>query len=212
MKSIDHCYFINLDKRTDRKEHTLKVVMPFFSFKEGLFTRYSAIDTSAQPTLSLRSVGCAQSHLNIYKDAKSKGYKRILILEDDFVPIIEKEELLLRWNFFIKNYSDFNVCQFSYNDVRKAKAVDQSGLVLESNNVQTTSAYAIRVSFCDKIIPKIEKSINLLKKGYDPNLHAIDQSWKSFQSLDNKWYLLKRCGRQAHDFSDLEKRVVNYGL
>lgn len=211
MKQIDHCYYLNLDKRKDRNLHTLKLVLPFFNFKEDFFTRYSAIDTSTEPTLSLRSVGCAQSHLNIYQDAIKKGYEAIIILEDDFVPIIDTSEFFSRWEYFVKHYPDFNLCQLSYKDLTKAMPIDSSGLVLTSNNVQTTSAYVIKLSFCKKIVPKIQKSIDLLKSGGDPNLHAIDQTWKSFQSLDNKWYLLKRCGIQAHDFSDIERRVVNYG-
>jgi hypothetical protein len=208
---IDHCYYLNLDKREDRNRHTLKLVLPFFNFKDGFFTRYPAIDTSEQPTLPLRSVGCAQSHLNIYKDAIEKGYKTIIVLEDDFIPVIETGELLSRWNYFIQRYPDFNICQLSYNDVTKGEPIDSSGLVLKSNNVQTTSAYVIKLSFCEKIVPKIQTSIDALKNGEDPNLHAIDQTWKSFQSLDHKWYLLKRCGVQANDYSDIEGRVVNYG-
>lgn len=211
MKQIDHCYYLNLDKREDRNRHTLKLVLPFFNFKEGFFTRYPAIDTSMQSTLSLRSVGCAQSHLNIYKDAIEKGYKTIIVLEDDFIPVIETGELLSRWNYFTERYPDFNLCQLSYNDVTKGEPIDSSGLVLKSNNVQTTSAYVIRLSFCEKIVPKIQASIDSLKNGEDPNLHAIDQTWKSFQSIENKWYLLKRCGVQANDFSDIEGRVVSYG-
>jgi len=211
MNEIDHCYYLNLDKREDRNRHTLKLVLPFFNFKEGFFTRYPAIDTSKQPTLPLRSVGCAQSHLNIYKDAIEKDYKTIIVLEDDFIPVIETSELLSRWNYFIERYPDFNICQLSYNDVTKGEPIDSSGLVLKSDNVQTTSAYVIRLSFCEKIVPKIQASIDALKNGEDPNLHAIDQTWKSFQSIENKWYLLKRCGVQANDFSDIEGRVVNYG-
>jgi len=211
MKDIDHCYYLNLDKREDRNKHTLNLVLPFFGFKDGGFTRYSAIDTSDQPTLPLRSVGCAQSHLNIYKDAKAKGYQTILVLEDDFIPIIESDELFSNWGYFLKRYPDFNICQLSYNDVEKASAIDSSKIVYTSNNVQTTSAYIIKTSFTDTITPKIQSSIDSLKKGGDPNLHAIDQTWKSFQSLDHKWYLLKRCGVQAHDYSDIEGRVVSYG-
>lgn len=186
-------------------------VLPFFGFDKSGYTRYSAIDTSSEPTLALRSIGCAQSHINIYQDAIEKGYETIIILEDDFTPIIEASELFSRWNYFVENYPDFNICQLSYNDITKATAIDTSGLVLASNNVQTTSAYVIRLSFCKKITPKIEASIGSLKNEGNPTLHAIDQTWKSFQSLDNKWYLLKRCGIQASNFSDIEGRVVNYG-
>lgn len=211
MNLIDHCYYLNLDKREDRNQHTVNSVIPFFMFSKNEYTRYPAIDTSSESTLPLRSVGCAQSHLNIYKDALNKNYNCILILEDDFLPIINQDELFFNWNYFINKYPDFNLCQLSYNDVIKAKPIDNSNIVLHSNNVQTTSAYVIKLDFAKKITPTIQRSIDQLKLNADANLHAIDQSWKKFQSLDNGWYQLKRCGIQANNYSDIEGRIVNYG-
>ena len=211
MKLIGHCYYLNLDRREDRNKHTLNLVIPFFGFSDNEYTRYSAIDTSSEPTLPLRSVGCAQSHLNIYQDAINKSYNYILVLEDDFIPVIESDELFSNWNYFINKYPNFNLCQLSYNDVTKAEPIDNSNIVLHSNNVQTTSAYVIKLDFAKQIIPTIQNSIDQLKLNADPNLHAIDQSWKKFQSLDHSWYQLKRCGVQANDYSDIEGRFVSYG-
>ena len=211
MNNIDHCYYINLDKREDRNKHTLTSVLPFFGFNDDSFSRYPGIDTSGKLSLPQRSVGCAQSHLNIYKDAKSKGYQVILVLEDDFIPIIDTKELHSRWDFFYSKCPDFNICQLAYNDVTKGKSIDDSGIILTSNNVQTTSAYVIKISFTDEISPTIQSSINSLNNNEDANIHAIDQTWKKFQSIENGWFLLKRCGVQANDYSDIEGRVVNYG-
>ena len=61
------------------------------------------------------------------------------------------------------------------------------------------------------IKPHIQNSINKLQLGGNPLDYAIDQTWKRFQTLQNKWYLLKRCGIQAEDYSDIEGRMVRYG-
>ena len=211
LQKIDHSYYINLDKRTDRDIHTRNQVLPFFDLQEGEFSRFSAIDTSSEPTLPLRSVGCAMSHLSIFKDAIEKEYKTIFVFEDDFIPIIQSDEMVSNWNYFINNFPSFNICQIAYNDIEKAKPLNDSNIVYTSSNIQTTSAYIIKVEFAKKIFKTISDSIECLKLNQDPNIHAIDQCWKKFQSLDHQWYLLKRSGVQACDYSDIEGKLVSYG-
>lgn len=211
MKQIDHTYYINLDKRTDRELHTQRTVLPFFKLKKENYTRISAVDTSSAPTQSLRSIGCAQSHLNIYEDAKQKNYKHILILEDDLIPITTQDLFLKNLNYLFNKFPDFNICQLAYNDVEKAIPYGEpNSPVLFSSNVQTTSAYIANVSFLDTIKSTILTSINKLKQGETSRLHAIDQCWKKFQSLDYNWYLMERVFIQANDYSDIEGAHVKY--
>ena len=211
MKHIDHTYYINLDKREDRNKHTLKTVIPFFKLEEGDYTRFSAVDTSSETTQSLRSIGCAQSHLNIYQDAKEKGYRHILILEDDFVPVIEQDLFFENLDYLFNKIPYFNICQIAYNDVKRAIPYGEpNSPVLFSPNVQTTSAYIANVSFLDVIKNTISDSINKLKQGHPSTTHAIDQCWKKFQSLDYQWFLLQRAGVQADDYSDIEAQHVQY--
>lgn len=212
MKYIDHTYYINLDKREDRNRHTLETVIPFFKLKDKDFSRVSAIDTSSAPNLSLRSVGCAQSHINIYEDAKIKKYNYILVIEDDLVPTIKQETFFNNLDFLFKNFKNFNVCQIAYNDVAKAIPFKfPNSPILFSQNVQTTSGYIINVDFIDTIMPEIKKSISCLKNSEPSTMHAIDQCWKKFQTIDNRWFLMERVGVQAEDYSDIEGRVVSYG-
>ena len=211
MKHIDHTYYINLDKREDRNKHTLKTVIPFFKLEEGDYTRFSAVDTSSETTQSLRSIGCAQSHLNIYQDAKEKGYRHILILEDDFVPVIEQDLFFENLDYLFNKIPYFNICQIAYNDIKRAIPYGEpNSPVLFSPNVQTTSAYIANVSFLDVIKNTISDSINKLKQGHPSTIHAIDQCWKKFQSLDYQWFLLQRAGVQADDYSDIEAQHVQY--
>lgn len=211
MKHIDHTYYINLDKREDRNIHTLKTVIPFFKLEDHQFTRISAVDTSSAQNLSQRSVGCAQSHINIYKDANKKNYKYILVLEDDLIPVTTQDIFFENLNYLFEKFPDFNLCQLAYNDVTKGQKIGSADSpILFSNNVQTTSAYIIKTSFTNKISPTILNSIEELKKNSNPSLHAIDQCWKRFQSLENKWYLMERVGVQATDYSDIEGRIVSY--
>ena len=211
MNNIDHTYYINLDKREDRNLHTLETVIPFFGLKKSEFTRLSAVDTSLAPSLSQRSVGCAQSHVNIYSDAQKKGYNYILVIEDDLIPTIKQETFFCNLDYLFNNFPDFNICQLAYNDVVAGKRIGPAtSPILFSPNVQTTSAYIIKTSFTETITPVILSSIEKLKDNQLSQLHAIDQCWKAFQTEENKWFLMDRIGIQANDYSDIECRPVSY--
>ena len=66
---------INLRTRTDRRERVIKdmkaIQMPFSFFTAEL---------NENPVR-----GCLESHINVVKWAKRKGYKQVCIFEDDFV-------------------------------------------------------------------------------------------------------------------------------
>lgn len=185
-------------------------VIPFFGFSKEEYTRFSGVNTSHEKNLSLRSVGCAKSHVGALEDAIAKNYNYVLILEDDFYFLIDSSEFNFRWNYFVENFADFNLCQISYNNINTPTQLDDSGLVYFCDNSQTASAYIIKIDFAKKFIIHIKESIEQLSKEGCPSLFAYDQAWKKFQTQGNKWFQLKRCGFQRADYSDLEKRFVNY--
>ena len=55
-------------------------------------------------------IGCGYSHLAVLKIAKERGYKNVLILEDDFTFLITKEQLELELNRFFTEVKGFDVC------------------------------------------------------------------------------------------------------
>ena len=48
-------------------------VIPFFGFSKEEYTRFSGVNTSHEKNLSLRSVGCAKSHVGALEDAIAKN-------------------------------------------------------------------------------------------------------------------------------------------
>jgi GR25 family glycosyltransferase involved in LPS biosynthesis len=87
---FDHVYVLNLNDRIDR---LIKVTNKLNSLGIN-FTRFEAINGTKfegkkyvkkifQSDKDNYAMGCCLSHKNIVKDAKQKGYKNILILEDD---------------------------------------------------------------------------------------------------------------------------------
>lgn len=108
---FDAIYCINLDERTDRWEHSLKQFE-----KLGIsdrVERFSAIKCQDKKTRNELAdlhyggywrphymyplngaVGCATSHLEIIKLAKSRGLKNVLVFEDDFISMTDWHETL----------------------------------------------------------------------------------------------------------------------
>ena len=86
---FDKIYCINLDRRKDK----WNVVNKRFIQSKINIERFSAIDGDDIPIdmikkhskLNKNEIGCMLSHYAIIKDAESKKYKRILILEDDVI-------------------------------------------------------------------------------------------------------------------------------
>jgi hypothetical protein len=70
-------YVVNLKRRKDRLEH-IKSEMDYISWDFDLF---EAIDKNSH-------LGCTLSHVEIIKDAKSKNYESVMVIEDDcsFMP------------------------------------------------------------------------------------------------------------------------------
>lgn len=86
---FDKVYLLNLHKREDRLIQSTKR-LDNFNIK---FDKFGATDGSVMSLIwnrfnnqyftSPNYLACCISHLSIYKDALTKGYKKILIIEDD---------------------------------------------------------------------------------------------------------------------------------
>lgn len=181
--------YINLDHRTDRKEHIEKL------FPEA--ERVSGIKDERGGYF-----GCVRSHILCLKIAMARRYESVIILEDDFnykgettietMDIPEEYDMLLLSNL-IKSEKDMT----NYNDKfdRVFKCV-------------WTSGHLVHNRFYQKLIDVFEES-----------LKALDKENKHCNYLDVYWakifpdhLILKHknmIGTQLeNDFSDINNRVV----
>ena len=71
---MEHIVYINLEKRSDRREEIENELNDF----QLHYERFEAIHDN--PGI----LGCTKSHLRVLKLAKERGWKYVLILEDDF--------------------------------------------------------------------------------------------------------------------------------
>jgi hypothetical protein len=90
MDYIDGIFYINLEKRLDRR---VEIEIELTNM-ELPFERFPAIETPGRGIL-----GCGLSHLSVFKLAKERKFRNVLIFEDDFYFLISKTELYDRSNF-----------------------------------------------------------------------------------------------------------------
>jgi GR25 family glycosyltransferase involved in LPS biosynthesis len=198
MDEVDHVFYINLDKRVDRREHIEAELVKYGIEAE----RFSAIPRPEQGIL-----GCGQSHLNVIRIAKERGYKNVLIFEDDFVFLVEPEEFQTLMSRLFREAGDFDVCMLGYNMQQKDDtAHDFLDRVLFA---QTASAYIIRQHYYDNLIGLYEWALPLLEQTKAHWLYANDVVWRDLQARDH-WVAFKtRVGKQMDGYSDNTGRFMS---
>jgi glycosyl transferase family 25 len=200
-QNIDKIIYINLEKRTDRKEHIENELKKF----NLPFERFNAFETKGMGIL-----GCGYSHLGVLKKAKEMNYKNILILEDDFMFLVDKEEFETELTNFFNLNIHYDVLFLSYgvnkNEILTNGTVNR---VLESS---TASGYIVHHSYYDKLISLYEWAMPLLGNTRMHWIYANDQIWKEYQKKDQWLYFIKRIGKQIDGYSDNSERMTNYGF
>jgi glycosyl transferase family 25 len=200
--NLDGIFYINLDRRTDRRAEIERELERMELDAE----RFSAIEYPPPHGI----VGCGKSHLQVIKIAKERGYKNVLILEDDFIFVTDKLVFENTLSQFFDYVTDYDVCFISYN-LLEEQPCDILFLkrAFESN---TASGYIINSRYYDTIIGLYEWALPLLESTHEHWNYANDQVWRSLQKKD-KWYCIEpRLGIQSAGFSDNSSRFIDRGV
>lgn len=177
-KYFDNIYVLNLDRRTDRYEK-VKEKMDQLGIN---FERFSAIDgnniSDSEHDFSKfvqgrgmienkYALACLRSHIEIIKDAKKNGYKRILIFEDDVLISkdinvhIQKLRNIDDWKLLYLGSSQYNWNVVFIEDF------------FFSKQSLGTFAYAIDESIYDEVLNKsISKSIDNILSDLQSQYHG----------------------------------------
>lgn len=201
---VDHVFYINLDRRNDRRIH-IEAELD----KNGIspYERFTAVERPVGQGI----VGCGYSHLAVLKIAKERKYNNVLIFEDDFFFIVSPDELRQNIRQFYESSlaEDYDVCMLSYN-LRESEDCPETPFVRRVRYAQTASGYIINSRYYDKLIQLYEWAIPLLEKTGHHWVYANDVIWKELQSRD-KWFCFsQRIGRQLDGFSDNAGRFIQY--
>jgi len=196
--------YINLDCRTDRREHfeNVKKQHPFFLDIE----RMSAIENTDG------SIGCCLSHI--------KGLEMLSSTINPYVSIIEDDLFIFDTNNFskfvsefenIKDLDDWDVIILTPrgNTIEGTPNMGVAGFKKIINN-QTTTGYIIKTKFIPKLIENLNESLQLQQNGIEKNISSIDQYWKRLQLTSNFYYFADVFGGQLPCWSNIENRWVDY--
>jgi glycosyl transferase family 25 len=199
-------YYINLENRKDRKKNLLKQLATI-NYPVNKIHRINAIKKSDGAT------GCGLSHIKALKLALKENKKSdcVIIMEDDFEWKIENPYYIL--SNALNSNINWNVILLSCNG--KINTYDKN--LQKVTKCQTASGYIIKVKYIPILLKIWERDMNYrlennIKIG-DKNYHktCIDQSWKILQK--DAWFSTNPIiGKQMKSFSDIENKMVNYGV
>jgi GR25 family glycosyltransferase involved in LPS biosynthesis len=186
---IHGTFYINLDARTDRRQELEGELARIGISGE----RYPAFKTS--PGI----IGCGQSHSGVVKEARARGYKNVLVLEDDFLFLVSKEDFWALLDRGLKEAPDYDVIMLGYAINRSQPHSDTLVRVLDA---QAGSAYVVNEKFYDTLISTWDAGTqNLIQTGRHWE-YACDQIWKTVQPAA-AWYAFRtRIGMQRPSLAD----------
>ena len=194
---VDGSFFINLDKRTDR----LKDFTEEMNRMDIQSERFPAIAHVSG------TVGCGYSHLSVLKMAKERGYKSVLIFEDDFEFTVDKSVFMNIMEKIQTEIPNYDVLMIGYAIFKALPHSENFQKVLEA---QTASAYLVSSKIYDELISLYEDAIPKLETTGKHWIYANDQIWKAMQPK-KEWFATNlRVGRQRPGFSDISNAFVNY--
>jgi len=198
MNNIHHIVYINLAYRTDRRAEV-----------EGELTRMG-LSGERFDAIQERPgcVGCSKSHLAVLALAKERGWDHVLILEDDFQFVVDKDTLSARIQAFFDLKIPYDVLMLSYG---MDSADPYNDIVCRATRAQTASGYLVHSRFYDALIANLSEAIPLLISTGRHWDYANDQCWKRLQRTAQWFCMTTRIGTQRASYSDVSQRFVHYG-
>ena len=192
--NFENIYCINLDRRTDRWEQVQK---EFDSV--GILDRVNRFSAIESPD---GRIGLIKSFLELFKMAKDKNMKNILIFEDDVKFINNPLENL---QLAIDQTKDMKWDMFYLGANTHEKLIKLKPNVCLLRNAFAAHAVVYSSKLYDKIIKQFEKT-NYIVSMNDIN----DVFFSKLQNSHTALLVNPIIATQRESYSDLEKRVVNY--
>jgi glycosyl transferase family 25 len=198
LKDITNIFYINLEHRVDRKHH-VESQLDSIGLKG---TRFNAIK------MENGAIGCSMSHLKLLQLALKSELDHILIVEDDIL-FLDPELFKTQINAFLKDLKSWDVILFAGNNMPPYQKVDDT--CVKVSQCQTTTGYLVNGHYIEKLLNNVKMGLtNLIKEPQNHAKYAIDKYWFSLQTTDNWFLITPLTVVQREDYSDIEKKVINY--
>lgn len=196
---LNNIFYINLSHRVDRRQ---KVENELEKMGWSNYERFNAIK------LKDPRVGCSISHLKVIKIAKERNLDYVVVLEDD-VEFTQPGDLNVKLDAFSRMNIDYDVLLLAGN--LRPPVTHIKDFVFRAQKSFAGTAYVVKKHYYDILIKNIESGIRGLMN--DSNSHpvnAFDTHWFILQQKDKWLIFLPRTVKQSIDYSDIEKKNVDY--
>jgi GR25 family glycosyltransferase involved in LPS biosynthesis len=211
MMNLD-TYLINLPRRSDRRAEAMSEIRDLKLNPELV----RVVDAQYSPRNGV--IGCAASHAYALSRFlfESDG-PWCLVLEDDFT-VDNKNEFQKKLEPLLTSEQNWDVLLLASNVAVPTEATIYPN-VFRVINSQTASAYIVNRRYAPVLIKEFYESAYLLSetfrrfKNRSANLfYASDMVWKSLQLKDRFYAFLPALAIQRESFSEIENRMVSYGV
>jgi GR25 family glycosyltransferase involved in LPS biosynthesis len=207
-------YCINLDERKDRWDRCL-VRFEKLGIKDKV-ERFPAVKFLIEDVRLKKmagQAGCTMSHFLIVNDAKLKGYKNYLVLEDDFEFYDSAENTLNNLSLSLQDIpEDWDLLYLGGNltDHYGVFPIENfSKYVFKLNSCHTTHAFSVNSSFYDKFLlnaPNFNNISDWVQKNETIDVFLS----KNFHRFSNSFICNPPVLFQERGFSDIESTTVDY--
>lgn len=206
-KNVESIYYINLEKRKDRKEEFLNNFHPNDESKITRIRGHYYPENGA--------VGCLMSHITALNNALNDNNDNILICEDDFV-IKDMNYCNKMLELFFDNIENnkWDVIMLGENTYDSKDTGIETGnheKIIKILGSQTTSGYLIKKKYIPRLLKIYENDMNKYVKTGKWGNYYVDQSWKVLQKTDNWYSFCPPVGIQSGSLSDVETGLPKVG-
>lgn len=197
---LKHIVYINLDERTDRKEHFRKEIQ---KLKMDPLTPVRIPGKK----MAVGAMGCSLSHIKALEYAKEQGWPQVLICEDDITftnpgvlfDSLEKCSRRPGWDVLLlggNNWPPF---------------YPVSDHCIRVNNCLSATGYIVRQRYYDTLLNNFREGVKMFlynpTKGY---LYALDVYWRKLQIRDKWFMVIPATVNQWDNYSNIENRTTAY--
>jgi hypothetical protein len=204
MDSIDKIFYINLDKRHDRRQEIEYELVNNFKYTRA--ERFSAIEYNPG------CYGCSMSHISLFRKMIEQGWETIMVFEDDAQLLTNRESIDRYINEFLNDSQLDILCignscgnNIEYNDVFN-----------RCFNTQTTSCYVLKKKFVKTLIecyfndPTMVYTLPTDSQELANHLGIIDSSWNPLQYSHYFVIPKEKQVLQRPSYSDITNMFVDY--
>jgi GR25 family glycosyltransferase involved in LPS biosynthesis len=200
---IDGVLFINLEERKDR------LASIGAELHRAEIAGAVRVDAIREPLNG--HLGCAKSHVRALEEARTRGWKRFVVLEDDFRFSMRKERWMHVLSQFLSTVERWDVFLLGYH---KFECVDVPGPSFVKRVARTTSTmgYMVNEGYVDTLLDNFRESVLLLEaEDSDKQVfvtdNAIDQRWNALQKKDLFYATVPPIATSSGSWSSIMRKV-----